>query len=61
MKRCDVVVMMPNWLQSEGAKAEHRIAVDMGMDIIHDGVCPKCGEETHSVNCPLRWRKAKVA
>jgi len=36
LKRCDLIVMIPGWESSEGAKAEHRAALHMGMDIIYE-------------------------
>lgn len=36
LRRCDLIVMIPGWENSEGAKAEHEAAVSMGMDIIYE-------------------------
>lgn len=36
MKRCDVIVMMKNWKDSEGARKEYEIAVSLEKKIILD-------------------------
>jgi len=33
LRRCDIVVMLPNWEQSEGATAEHAEAKRCGLEI----------------------------
>ena len=35
VKRCDCVVMLPNWNQSEGAKAEFELAIHLGLPVYH--------------------------
>ncbi len=35
MRRCDVVVMMPDWERSGGAVAEHVVAVEYGLEIVY--------------------------
>ena len=36
LKRCDVIVMMSNYLTSEGAKAELQEAVRAGLEVIYE-------------------------
>jgi len=36
MKRCDVVIMTPDWRQSEGARQEHEIAMSLEKEIIYE-------------------------
>ena len=36
LSRCDIVVMLPEWHDSEGARQEHALAKDMAMEIIYD-------------------------
>jgi hypothetical protein len=36
IRRCDVVVMMPNWRESSGARAEHNLAEGLGKEIIYE-------------------------
>ena len=33
LKRCDAIVMLPNWINSEGAKAELEKAKEWGLDV----------------------------
>ena len=35
MLECDIVVMLPNWKTSRGAKVEHEIAELLGMEILY--------------------------
>jgi hypothetical protein len=35
LRRCDIIYMMPGWEYSEGAKAEHQLAKDLGISIIY--------------------------
>lgn len=37
LRRCDVVVMMEKWTFSDGARAEHDIAMGLGIEIIYEG------------------------
>ena len=36
MKRCDIIFMLSNWRDSEGAKAELEIAAKLGMGIMFE-------------------------
>lgn len=36
VRRCDVVVMLPNYVTSEGAKAELALALELGKEIIFE-------------------------
>ena len=36
MKRSDIVVMMKNWKESEGARFEHKVAIELNKKIILD-------------------------
>ncbi len=36
LKKCDVMFMLPGWEKSEGAIAEHSLAVSLSIDIIYD-------------------------
>jgi hypothetical protein len=36
LRRCDTIVMMTGWTLSEGAKAEHALAVELGKEIIYE-------------------------
>lgn len=36
LSRCDVVVMLPGWEESEGAKKEHYEAKRLGLEIIYE-------------------------
>ncbi len=36
LKRCDVIVMLPNWEQSAGSVDEFNLANDVGLQIIHE-------------------------
>jgi hypothetical protein len=31
LRRCDAVYLLPHWQESSGAKAEHRLAIDLGL------------------------------
>jgi hypothetical protein len=33
--KCDMIVMLPNWEDSEGAREEHHCAVDLGLEVIY--------------------------
>ncbi len=33
VKICDIIVMLPNWRESSGAKAEHKVAQECGKEI----------------------------
>ena len=35
ISRCDVIVMMPNWKESSGARAEHEFALQVGVPIFY--------------------------
>jgi hypothetical protein len=35
LKRCDVIYMLKNWEDSEGAKAELELAIKLGLEIIY--------------------------
>lgn len=35
LKRCDAIVMHPNWIHSKGSKREHQYAKDSGMPIFY--------------------------
>ena len=37
LRRCDAIYMLPNWKQSEGAKAEFAMADELGLEIIFAG------------------------
>jgi hypothetical protein len=34
MLRCDTIAMLPGWAKSKGATIEHRLAADLGMNIV---------------------------
>ena len=36
LRRCDIVVMMPNWRSSNGASAERSLALQLGKEIIYE-------------------------
>ena len=36
LDRCDVIVMIPGWKNSEGAKGEHEKAKQLGLTIIYE-------------------------
>lgn len=36
LRRCDTIVMIPNWEDSGGAMAELAVAKEMGMEIIYE-------------------------
>jgi len=36
LKRCDGIVMMPNWQQSEGSRNELNVADKLGLEIIYE-------------------------
>lgn len=36
LARCDTVYMLTNWKASEGARAEHRLAADLGKEIVYE-------------------------
>lgn len=33
---CDAIWMLPGWSRSKGARLEHHIAVELGMDIVYE-------------------------
>ena len=35
MKRCDAVIMLPNWSESKGAIHERRIALELGLPVFY--------------------------
>jgi len=35
LKRCDLVVMLPNWKESSGSRAEHQLAKKLGLRVIY--------------------------
>jgi len=37
IKRCDILVFLPNWTQSDGAIKEYRFASKLGKEIIFEG------------------------
>ena len=34
--RCDVIVMLPDWIESAGSRAEHEVAVQCHLQIIYE-------------------------
>ena len=36
LRRCDVVVMLPKWTKSKGAREEHALALKLKMPIIYE-------------------------
>ena len=36
LRRSDIVVMMPEWIRSQGATEEHRLAVNLGKKVIYE-------------------------
>ena len=36
LKRCDVIVMLPDWNKSAGAIQEHKLAVRLGLEVIYE-------------------------
>lgn len=36
LKRCDVIIMAPGWVKSEGACIEHDFAIKYGLEIIYE-------------------------
>lgn len=36
LQRCDAVLLLPNWRESSGARAEHDAAIRAGIPIFHD-------------------------
>jgi len=36
LKRCDCIVMLPDWKESKGANIEHSLAQDMHKEIIYE-------------------------
>jgi len=36
LKRCDAVIMTPDWERSIGAKAEHATAIERGIPVFYD-------------------------
>jgi len=36
LTRCDAIYMMKNWQDSEGAMAEHAVAMELDMEIIYE-------------------------
>ena len=40
MRRCDVVVMIPEWERSSGARREHEVALALGKEVVYEG-CPE--------------------
>jgi len=36
LSRCDTIIMMPNWIKSEGAIREHSEACKLGLKIIYE-------------------------
>lgn len=36
LRRCDIVVMMPLWKLSRGATEEHKLALELGKQIIYE-------------------------
>lgn len=36
LKRCDVIVMLPGWKESQGAVEEHKLAQQIGLQIIYE-------------------------
>jgi len=33
---CDIIYMLPNWVNSKGAEIERRIAMDLGITVIYE-------------------------
>jgi hypothetical protein len=36
IKRCDVIVMLPGWIESAGSRAEHELAIQCKLQIIYE-------------------------
>ena len=36
IKRCDVIVMLPGWIESAGSRAEHELAIQCKLHIIYE-------------------------
>jgi nucleoside 2-deoxyribosyltransferase len=36
MKRCDAVLMTPDWKRSKGATNEHKVALELGIPVFYD-------------------------
>lgn len=37
IRRCDAMFMLDNWKDSEGARGEHTLAVELGLPIFYEG------------------------
>lgn len=37
LRRCDAIYLLPNWKQSEGARAEFALADELGLEVIFAG------------------------
>jgi len=36
LRRCDAIYMLRDWIHSEGAKAEHKLAKELGLEIYYE-------------------------
>jgi len=36
LRRCDVIYMMAKWQESEGARVEHDLAIELGIVVIYE-------------------------
>lgn len=36
IRRCDAIYMLDNWKDSKGAKLEHKLAVELGLEIYYE-------------------------
>lgn len=47
LRRCDLVVLVPGWEQSDGTWAEIREAFSLGIPVFHSDNCDGLGEFVH--------------
>lgn len=36
LRRCDAIILLPNWLESRGAKAEQALAIELNIPIFYE-------------------------